>query len=91
MPNCLKHWYFGTAVQLGGPVAGSGIVANRALEMSLFLMLNIPKPEEHLTTEYVKTTGVALLFWSQWHSSSLGCIYSQEVDESFLSSVSPHC
>ena len=30
--------------------------------MSLLLMLNILKPEEQLTTEYVKTTAVALLF-----------------------------
>ena len=38
--------------------------------MSLLVMLNILKPDEQLTTEFVKTTIVALLFWSQWHSSS---------------------
>ena len=47
-----------------GRGAGSGIVAKQALEMSLLLMLNILKPEEQLATEYVKTTAVALLFWS---------------------------
>ena len=59
-----------------GRGACSGIVAKQALEMSLLVMLHILKPEEQLATEYVKTTGVALLFWSHWHSSSLGCIHS---------------
>ena len=51
-----------------GQGAGSEIVAKQALEISLLLMLNMLKPEEQLATEYVKTTAVALLFWSQWHS-----------------------
>ena len=59
-----------------GRGAVSGMVAKQALEMSLLLMLNILKPEEQLAMEYVKTTVVALLFWSKWHSSSLGCIHS---------------
>ena len=59
--------------------------------MSLLLMLNILKPEEQLTTEYVKTTAVALLFWSQWHSASLGCIHSEELGEALLSQFSAHC
>ena len=59
--------------------------------MSLLLMLNILKPEEQLTTEYVKTTAVALLFWSQWHSASLGCIHSEELGEALLSRFSAHC
>ena len=74
-----------------GRGAGSGIVAKQALEMSLLLMLNILKPEEQLTTEYVKTTAVALLFWSQWHSASLGCIHSEELGEALLSRFSAHC
>ena len=41
--------------------------------------------------EYVKTTAVALLFWSQWHSSSLGCIHSEELGEALLSRFSAHC
>ena len=74
-----------------GRGAGSGSVAKQALEMSLLLMLNILKPEEQLTTEYVKTTAVALLFWSQWHSASLGCIHSEELGEALLSRFSAHC
>ena len=74
-----------------GRGAGSGIVAKQALEMSLLLMLNILKPEEQLTTEYVKTTAVALLFWSRWHSASLGCIHSEELGEALLSRFSAHC
>ena len=73
-----------------GRGAGSGIVAKEALEMSLLLMLNIVKPEEQLATEYVKTTAVALLFWSRWHSASLGCIHSQELGEALLSRFSAH-
>ena len=37
---------------------------HQALEMSLLVTLNILKPDEQLTTEYVKTCAVALLFWS---------------------------
>ena len=74
-----------------GRGAGSGIVAKQALEMSLLRMLNILKPEEQLATEYVKTTVVALLFWSQWHSASLGCIHSEELGEALLSRFSAHC
>ena len=73
-----------------GRGAGSGIVAKHTLEMSLLLMLNILKPDEQLATEYVKTTVVALLFWSQWHSSSLGCIHCEELGKALLSRFSAH-
>ena len=73
----------------GGAV--SSIVPKQALETCLLLMLNILKPEEQLATEYMKTIVVALLFWSQWHSSSLGCIHSKEVCEALLSWFSAHC
>ena len=59
--------------------------------MSLLLMLNILKPEEQLATEYVKTTAVALLFWSQGHSACLVCIHSEELGEALLSLFSAHC
>ena len=39
----------------------------------------------------MKTTAVALLFWSQWHSASLGCIHSEERGEALLSRFSAHC
>ena len=59
--------------------------------MSLPLMLNILKPEEQLATEYVKTTVVALLFWSPWHTASLGCIHSEELGEALMSRFSADC
>ena len=71
--KALPYTYCSAAFSIGtlvrecnweGRGAGSGIVAKQALEMSLLLMLNILKPEEQLGTEYVKTTAVALLFWS---------------------------
>ena len=74
-----------------GRGAGSGIFAEQALDMSLLLMLNILKPKEQLATEYVKTTAFALLFWSQWHSSSLGCIHFEELGEALLTRFSAHC
>ena len=96
----LLYRYCPTALSIGtvvrecnweGQGAGSRIVAKHALEMSLLLMLNILKPEEQLAMEYVKTTAVALLFWSPWHSSSLGCIHSEELGEALLSRFSAHC
>ena len=92
--HCPAAFSIGTLVRecnWEGRGAGSGIVAKQALEMSLLLMLNILKPEEQLTTEYVKTTAVALLFWSQWHSASPGCIHSEELGEALLSRFSAHC
>ena len=98
--KALLYTYYPAALGIGtlvreciweGRGAGSGIVAKQALEMSLLLMLNILKPEEQLATEYVKTTAVALLFWSQWHSSSLGCIHSKKLGEALLSRFSAHC
>ena len=74
-----------------GRGASSGIVPKQALEMPLLRMLIILKPEEQLATEYAKNTAVALLFWSQWHSSSLGCIHSEELGEALLSRFSAHC
>ena len=68
-----------------------GLLLKQALEMALLIMVNILKSEEQLTTEYVKTTAVALLYWSQWHSSSLGRIHYEERGQSLLSRFSAHC
>ena len=85
---CPRAFTIGTLVRdcnWKGRGAGSGIVAKQALEMSLLLMLNILKPEEQLATEYVKTTAIALLLYSHWHSCSLGCIHSEGLIEALLS------
>ena len=39
----------------------------------------------------MKTTTVALLFWSEWYSSSLGCIHSEDLREALLTQFSAHC
>ena len=39
----------------------------------------------------MKATAVALLFWSQWHLASLGCIHSEELGEALLSWFPAHC
>ena len=99
-PKASLYTYYPAALSIGtlvrecnweGRGAGAGIVAKQALEMSLLLMLNMLKPKEQLATEYVNITAVALLFWSQWHSSSLGCTHSEELGEALLSRFSAHC
>ena len=90
----LLHTYCPAAFSIGTLVREcnlEGLVAKQALEMFLLLMPNILKPEEQSAREYVKTIAVALLFWSQWHSSSLGCIHSEELGEALLSRFSGHC
>ena len=85
---CTAAFSIGTLVRecnWEGRGAGSGMVAKQALEMSLMLMLHILKPEPQLATEYVKTTVVVVLFCSQWHSASLGCIHCEELGEALLS------
>ena len=54
-------------------------------------MLDILKPEEQLTTEFVITTVVAFLFCRQLHSSFLACIHFEEIGESLLRRFSAHC
>ena len=47
-------------------------------------MMNIIPPEKWLSTEYLCTNTVALLFWSDWHNRALGCLFSEEYGEAML-------
>ena len=38
-------------------------------------MMNIIPSEKWLSTEYLRTNAVALLFWSDWHTRALGCLF----------------
>ena len=48
-------------------------------------MMNIIPFEKWLSTEYLRTNTVALLFWSDWHTRALGCLFSEEYGEAMLS------
>ena len=46
--------------------------------------MNIIPSEKWLSTEYLRTNTVALLFWSDWHTRALGCLFSEEYGEAML-------
>ena len=48
-------------------------------------MMNIIPSEKWLSTEYLRTNIVALLFWSDWRTRALGCLFSEEYGEALLS------
>ena len=48
-------------------------------------MMNIIPSEKWLSTKNLRTNAVALLFWSQWHTRALGCLFSEEYGEAMLS------
>ena len=48
-------------------------------------MMNIILCEKWLSTEYLRTNVVALLFWSDWHTRALGCPFCEEYGEAMLS------
>ena len=48
-------------------------------------MMNIIPSEKWLSIEYLRTNTVALLFWSDWHTRALGCLFSEEYGEAMLS------
>ena len=68
-----------------GPSLNSSAPANECIGMSTVLMINIIPSEKWLGTEYLRTNTVALLFWSDWHTRALGCLFSEEYGEAMLS------
>ena len=48
-------------------------------------MMNIIPFEKWLSTEHLGTNTVALLFWSDWHTLALGCLFPEEYGEAMLS------
>ena len=63
----------------------STAAAKECIGMSTVLMMNIIPSEKWLRTEYLRTNAVALLFWSDWHTRALGCLFSEEYGEAILS------
>ena len=63
----------------------STAAAKECIGMSTVLMMNIIPSEKWLSTEYLRTNTVALLFWSDWHTGALGCLFSEEYGEAMLS------
>ena len=53
--------------------------------MSTILMMSIIPSEKWLSTEYLRTNTVAVLFRSDWHTRALGCLFSEEYGEAMLS------
>ena len=48
-------------------------------------MMNVIPSEKRVSAEYLRTNTVALLFWSDWHTRALGCLFSEEYGEAMLS------
>ena len=68
-----------------GRSLNSSAAAKECIEMSTVLMMNILPSEKWVSTEYLRTNTVALLFWSDWHTRALGCLFSEEYGEAMLS------
>ena len=63
----------------------SSAAAKECIGMSTVLMMNIIPSEKWLSTEYLRTNTVTLLFWSDWHTRAFGCLFSEEYGEAMLS------
>ena len=63
----------------------STAAAKECIGMSTVLMMHIIPSEKWLSTEYLRTNTVALLFWCDWHTRAPGCLFSEEYGEAVLS------
>ena len=63
----------------------STAAAKECIGMSTVLMINIIPSEKWLCTEDLRTNTIALLFWSDWHTRALGCLFCEEYREAMLS------
>ena len=68
-----------------GRSLNSSAAPKECIGMSTTLMMNIIPSEKWLSTEYLRTNTVALLFWSDWHTRALRCLFSDENGEAMLS------
>ena len=68
-----------------GRSLNSSAAAKNCIGMSTVLMMNIILSEKWMSNEYLRTNTVALLFWSDWHTRALGCLFSEEYGEAMLS------
>ena len=63
----------------------SSAAAKECIGMSTVLMMNTIPSEKWLSPKYLRTNTVALLFWSDWHTRPLGCLFCEEYGEAMLS------
>ena len=63
----------------------SSAAANESMGMTIVLMMNIIPSEKWLSTKYLRTNNVALLFWSDWHTRALVCLFFEQYGEAMLS------
>ena len=63
----------------------SAAAAKECIGMSTVLMMNVIPSEKWLSSEYLRTNIVALLFWSDWHTRALGCLFYEEYGQAMLS------
>ena len=63
----------------------SSAAVKECIGMSTVLMMSIIPSEKWLSTESLRTNTEALLFWSDWHTRALGCLFSEEYGEAMLS------
>ena len=68
-----------------GRSLNSSAAAKKCIGMSTVLMMNIIPTEKWLSTKYLRTNTVALLFWSDWHTRALVCLFFEEYSEALLS------
>ena len=73
------------ACNWNGLSLNSSAAAKECIGMSTVRMMNIILYEKWLSTEYLRTNTVALLFWSDRHTRALGCLFSEEYGEAMLS------
>ena len=91
--KALLHSYCAALQALGvvrecnwnGRSLNSSAAAKECIGMSTVLMMNSILSDKWLSTEYLRTNTVALLFWSDPYTRALGCLFSEEYGEAMLS------
>ena len=68
-----------------GRSLNSSAAAKECIGMSTVLMMNIIPSQKWLSTEYLRTNPLALLFWSGWHTRALDCLFCEEYGKAVLS------
>ena len=68
-----------------GRIASSNTDAKECIATSTVLLMHIIPSDKWLTTEYLWTNSVALLFWSDSHSRALGYLFCEHYGEAMLS------
>ena len=67
-----------------GRTPSSTTAAKECIAMTIVLLMHMIPSDKRLTTEYLRTNSVALLFSSDWHCRALGSLFSKEYGEAIL-------